>query len=32
VLQDWSSEATTLMGYVDRATHLIEKELVNVTK
>jgi len=32
VLQDWSSEATKLMGHVDRATHLIEKELVNVTK
>jgi len=32
VLQDWSSEATQLMVHVDRATHLIEKELVNVTK
>jgi len=30
VLQEWSSEATKLMGLVDRATHLIEKEKVNV--
>eukprot|EP00729_Bicosta_minor_P006205 gene6205-16492_t len=30
VLQEWSSEATKLMGLVDRATHLIEKEKVNI--